>query len=73
MIWILTIGIALFIAFHFIALVFADEYEIFQYYWMFVVISFLGLTLFAISYGIASGIICASSNGDSKYCIKKEK
>ena len=73
MVWILTIGIALFIVFNFIALVLADECEIFQYYWLLIAISFLGLILFAISYGIASGIICASSNGDSKYCIKGEK
>lgn len=33
MIWILTIAIALFIVFNFIALALANEYEIFQYYW----------------------------------------
>lgn len=73
MIWILTIAIALFIVFNFIALALADEYEIFQYYWLFIAILFLGLILFAISYGMASDIICASSNGDSKYCIAEEE
>lgn len=71
MIWILTIGIALFIVFNFIALLLMDEYEIFQYYWLFIAISFLGLILFAISYGMASDIICESSNGDSEYCIEE--
>lgn len=73
MIWILTIGIALFIVFNLVALALADVCEIFEDYWIFIKILFLGCILFVISYGIASSIICAFSNGDSQYCIEKEK
>lgn len=73
MIWLLTIAIAVLILFAIFSPALWDEFDIVGIIWSIIGILVVGYVLLAISYSISAKIICDTSNGDSKYCVKENK